>query len=31
MKTSTGIQAILMFFLRNVRGCNVDITDGRDL
>jgi hypothetical protein len=26
----TGIQAILRFYPRNLRGCNVGITDGRD-
>jgi hypothetical protein len=31
MKTSTGVQAILRFCLRNVRGCNVSVTDGKDL
>jgi hypothetical protein len=31
MKTDTGIQEILRFNLRNLRGCNVDITDGRNL
>jgi hypothetical protein len=31
MKIGTGIQAILRFFLRHLRGCNVGITDGRDL
>jgi hypothetical protein len=30
MKIGTGVQAILGFCLRNLRGCNVDITDGRD-
>jgi hypothetical protein len=30
-KIGTGVQAILRFCLRNLRGCNVDITDGRDL
>jgi hypothetical protein len=28
MKTGIGIQAILKLFLRNMRGCKVDITDG---
>jgi hypothetical protein len=28
LKTGTGIQAILRFCLRNVRGCNVGITEG---
>jgi hypothetical protein len=27
----TGVQAILRFSLNNLRGCNVGITDGRDL
>jgi hypothetical protein len=31
MKTGTGVQAILGFCLRNLRGCNAGITDGRDL
>jgi hypothetical protein len=31
MMIGTGVQAILRFFLRNLRGCNVGITDGRDL
>jgi hypothetical protein len=31
MKTDTGVQAVLRFCLRNLRGCNVRITDGRDL
>jgi hypothetical protein len=31
VKTGTGIQAILRFCLRNLRGCNVGITDGRNL
>jgi hypothetical protein len=31
MKISTGFQAILRFSLRNLRGCNVGITDGRDV
>jgi hypothetical protein len=30
MKIDTGNQAILRFCLRNFRGCNVHITDGRD-
>jgi hypothetical protein len=29
MKIATGIQAILRFCLRNLRGCNVGITDRR--
>jgi hypothetical protein len=31
MKIGVGIQAILGVCLRNLRGCNVGITDGRDL
>jgi hypothetical protein len=31
MKIGTGGQAILKFCLRNLRSCNVGITDGRDL
>jgi hypothetical protein len=31
MKIGTGVQAILRFCLRRLRGCNVGITDGRDL
>jgi hypothetical protein len=31
MKSCTGIQAIFKFGRRNLRGCNVGITDGRDL
>jgi hypothetical protein len=31
MKIATGIQAILRFYLRNFRGSNVGITDGKDL
>jgi hypothetical protein len=31
MKIGTGIQAILMFCFRNLRGCDVGITDGEDL
>jgi hypothetical protein len=31
MKTGTGMQAIFRFCLRNFKGCNVGITDGRDL
>jgi hypothetical protein len=31
MKIDAGVQAILRFCLRNLRGCNVGITDGRDL
>jgi hypothetical protein len=31
MKIGTGVQAILRFDLRNLRGCNYGITDGWDL
>jgi hypothetical protein len=31
VKTGTTVQAILRFCLRNLRRCNVGITDGRDL
>jgi hypothetical protein len=31
MKIDTGIQAILRFYIGNFRGCNVGITDERDL
>jgi uncharacterized protein YraI len=31
MKIVTGVQAILRFCLRNLRGCNVGFTDGKDL
>jgi hypothetical protein len=31
MKTGTGVQAILRFCPRNSRGCNVGITDGKEL
>jgi hypothetical protein len=31
MKIATGVQAILRFCLRNLRGCNVGITDEKDL
>jgi hypothetical protein len=31
MKIDKGIQAILRFCLRNSIGCNVGITNGRDL
>jgi hypothetical protein len=30
MKIGTGVQAILRFVLRNLRVCNVGITDGKD-
>jgi hypothetical protein len=29
MKIGAGIQAVLKFCLRNLRGCNVGITDGK--
>jgi hypothetical protein len=31
IKIGTGVQAILRFCFRNLRGCNVGITDERDL
>jgi hypothetical protein len=31
MKIGTGVQAVLKFCLRNLRGCNVGVTYGRDL
>jgi hypothetical protein len=31
VKTGTGVEATVRFFLNNLRGCNVGITDGRDL
>jgi hypothetical protein len=31
IKIGSGIQAILRVCLRNLKGCNVGITDGRDL
>jgi uncharacterized protein YraI len=31
MKIGTGVQVILRFCLRNLRGCNVGISDGRCL
>jgi hypothetical protein len=31
MKIGMGVRAILRGFLRDLRGCNVGITDGRDL
>jgi hypothetical protein len=31
MKIGAVLQAILRFGLRNLRGCNVGIIDGRDL
>jgi hypothetical protein len=29
MKIAAGVKAILRFWLRNLKGCNADITDGR--
>jgi hypothetical protein len=31
LKIGIGVQAILRYFLRYLRGCKVGITDGRDL
>jgi hypothetical protein len=31
MEIGTGVQAILWVFLRNLRGCNVGITEGRGI
>jgi hypothetical protein len=31
MKIATGVQVILRLFLRNFKGCNAVITDGRNL
>jgi hypothetical protein len=31
MKIATGVRAVLRVRLRNLKGCNVGITDGRDL
>jgi uncharacterized protein YraI len=31
MKIAIGVQAILRFCLRDVKGCNVGIPDGRNL
>jgi uncharacterized protein YraI len=31
MKIGRGVQAVLRFCLRNFRGCNAGITDGKDL
>jgi hypothetical protein len=31
MKIGTGVPKILKFGLRNLRGCNVGITDGKDV
>jgi hypothetical protein len=31
MKIGTGVQVILRFYLRNLKGCNVGITHGTDI
>jgi hypothetical protein len=31
MMPDTGVQALLLFYLRNLRGCNYDITHEIDL
>jgi hypothetical protein len=31
MKIGTGVESILRFCLNSLNGCNVGITDGRDL
>jgi hypothetical protein len=31
MNTGRGVEAILRFCLRDCRGCNVGISDGKDL
>jgi uncharacterized protein YraI len=31
MKIGTGVQAILRFCLRNLKGCNVGISDEKEL
>jgi hypothetical protein len=31
MKFNAGVQAIIRFDLRNLRGCNIGITDGMTL
>jgi hypothetical protein len=31
MKTGTDVQEVLRFYITNFRGCNVGITDGREL
>jgi hypothetical protein len=31
MKVDKGVEVILRFCLRNLRGCNAGITDGRNL
>jgi hypothetical protein len=30
MKIGKGVQAIFRFYFRNLRGCNIGITDGSD-
>jgi hypothetical protein len=30
MMSGTGARSILRFYLKNLRGCNIGITDGRD-
>jgi hypothetical protein len=31
MKTGTGVQALFRFCTGNLKGCNIDITEGRNL
>jgi hypothetical protein len=31
MKIGTSLQSILRFYLKSLKGCNVGITEGRDL
>jgi hypothetical protein len=31
IKIDSGVQAIIMFYLRNLKNCNVGITIGRDI
>jgi hypothetical protein len=31
MNTGTGVEGILRCFLSNLKGCDVAVTDGRDL
>jgi hypothetical protein len=31
MKIGTGVQEILRFYISNLEGCNVGITDGTDI
>jgi hypothetical protein len=31
MKTGSSVQVMLWFCLRNMRGCNVGVTDGKGL